>query len=162
MRRQAGGQGPVAAPKAPSVGRKPGSRLVPARGPERGPAAAEGPGAGGPACGRAGARNWVRIGGLAAGLGLLLSAVWTPATHAATPQAWAALFRTAQAACETASGLTQPKLVGAPVDFTTHVLVIVTGTWPQPHMKGASGRFACLFEKARGTAEAQEFPVPSR
>ena len=162
MRRQADGQGPVAAPKAPSVGHKPGRGLFPARGPERGPAAAEGPGAGGPACGRAGARNWMRTRGLAAGLGLLLSAAWTPATHAATPQAWSALFRTAQAACQTASGLTQARSTGAPVDFSTHVLVIVTGTWPQPHMKGASARFACLYDKARGTAEAQEAPLPPR
>jgi len=112
--------------------------------------------------GHACARNRLRLWGMAAALALLLSSAWTPSAHASTPQAWAALFRTAQAACQSASGLKQSKVVGAPVDFSTHVLVIVTGTWPQPHMKGASGRFACLFDKARGTAEAQEFPVPAR
>jgi hypothetical protein len=38
------------------------------------------------------------------------------------------------------------------------VLVIVDGTWPQPHMKNAHARFACLYDKRMRTAEAAELP----
>ena len=47
---------------------------------------------------------------------------------------------------------------GTPVDFADKVLVIVDGTWPQPHMKNAAARFACLYDKRARTAEAAELP----
>ena len=44
------------------------------------------------------------------------------------------------------------------VDFTDKVLVIVDGIWPQPHMKNAPARFACLYDKRARTAETAELP----
>ena len=38
----------------------------------------------------------------------------------------------------------------------TTVLVIVEGRWPQPHMNNAKARFACLYGKRSGRAEARE------
>jgi hypothetical protein len=47
---------------------------------------------------------------------------------------------------------------GKPVDFSDKVLVIVDGIWPQPHMKNAPARFACLYDKRSRTAEVAELP----
>src|SRR5690606_11346153 len=47
---------------------------------------------------------------------------------------------------------------GRPIDFTDRVLVLVKGRWPQPHMKGKTAVFACLYDKSTGAAEAQEVP----
>jgi len=77
--------------------------------------------------------------------------------HASSPDAWAELFKRASAACARASDLKKPR-TGTPVDFPDKVLVIVDGIWPQPHMKNAPARFACLYDKRSRTAEAAELP----
>ncbi|MEP9348278.1 hypothetical protein [Xanthobacter sp. KR7-225] len=80
---------------------------------------------------------------------------------ASTPEAWAQLFRAAEAACLAATGLAEARVEGAPVDFSAHVLVLVRGRWPQPHMTGAPpAAFACLYAKADGSAEAHERRLP--
>lgn len=89
--------------------------------------------------------------------GLMLAA--TPA-GASSPDAWAELFAKAQAACFKASGLKDTRAIGKPTDFSDRVLVLVSGRWPQPHMKNAKATFACLYGKAGGTAEAQELMTP--
>lgn len=94
---------------------------------------------------------------LAFAAGLMLAA--GPA-GASSPDAWAELFSKAQAACFKASGLKAPKTIGKPTDFSDRVLVLVSGRWPQPHMKNAKATFACLYGKASGTAEAQELMTP--
>jgi hypothetical protein len=77
---------------------------------------------------------------------------------ASSPAAWEALFRKAGEACVKASELKQAKVAGRPVDFQGSVLVIVDGRWPQPHMKDAPARFACLYGKKTGKAETRELP----
>lgn len=77
-------------------------------------------------------------------------------SHAATPEAWADLMKRASAACITASGLKNAK-AGKPADFSDKVVVPVDGRWPQPHMKNATARFACLYDKRARTAEAAEW-----
>lgn len=77
---------------------------------------------------------------------------------ASSPDAWDALFRKAGQACLRQSELKSAKVSGQPVDFSAAVLVIVEGRWPQPHMKDARARFACLYDKKTGRAEAQEWP----
>ncbi len=78
-----------------------------------------------------------------------------PPANAASPDAWAELFKAASTACVTASGLKEAK-AGKPVDFSDKVLVTVNGRWPQPHMKNAAAQFACLYDKTAKTAEASE------
>jgi hypothetical protein len=80
----------------------------------------------------------------------------TNPAQSSSNDAWAALFKTATTACQTASGLKDARAAGQPVDFTDRVLVVVTGRWPQPHMKNKQAKFACLYEKIGGKTEAAE------
>jgi hypothetical protein len=82
-------------------------------------------------------------------------AVTTTAAIASSPDKWAELMQRASAACSKASELKNVK-TGTPIDFSDKVLVIVDGTWPQPHMKNAPARFACLYDKRTQKAEAAE------
>ncbi len=102
-------------------------------------------------------RNTPRTVPLALAAGMMLAAA--PA-GASSPDAWTELFTKAQAACFKASGLKEPRAIGKPTDFSDRVLVLVSGRWPQPHMKNAKATFACLYGKAGGTAEAQELMNP--
>ncbi|MGE5267498.1 MAG: hypothetical protein ACM3L9_09060 [Deltaproteobacteria bacterium] len=79
----------------------------------------------------------------------------TTTAIAASPDKWTELMQRASAACMRASELKGAKS-SAPVDFTDKVLVMVDGVWPQPHMKNAPARFACLYDKRAQTAEANE------
>lgn len=74
---------------------------------------------------------------------------------ASSSDKWAELMQRASTACVKASELKKAK-AGIPVDFSDKVLVIVDGIWPQPHMKNAPARFACLFDKRTQKAEAVE------
>ena len=77
-------------------------------------------------------------------------------SNAATPEAWADLMKRASETCTTASGLKKAK-ASKLVDFSDKVLVAVDGNWPQPHLKNAAARFACLYDKRSQTAEAMEW-----
>ena len=90
-------------------------------------------------------------------LALGLIAAGAESARASSPDAWAELFKRASAACAKASELKKVR-TGKPVDFSDKVLVIVDGIWPQPHMKNAPARFACLYDKHARTAEAAELP----
>lgn len=76
---------------------------------------------------------------------------------ASSPKAWAELFARASKACIKASELIDAT-AGEPLDFQDKVLVMVDGRWPQSHMKNASARFACLYDKRSRRAEAREVP----
>ena len=78
-----------------------------------------------------------------------------PQGFASSPAEWSKLWQQASAACVKASELKKAK-AGPPVDFSDKVLVMVDGHWPQPHMKNAPARFACLYDKRSRTAEAHE------
>ncbi|OYX69685.1 MAG: hypothetical protein B7Y95_17485 [Rhizobiales bacterium 32-66-11] len=86
-----------------------------------------------------------------------LLALAAGSAHASSPAAWAELEGKARAACLAASGLAKARVEGAPVMFAAHVLVLVKGRWPQPHMKNQAATFACLYDSRAGTAEAQEW-----
>lgn len=88
---------------------------------------------------------------------ILAIAVIAVPVQASSPDAWTELFKRASAACEKASKLKKAK-AGTPVDFPDKVLVIVDGIWPQPHMKNAAARFACLYDKRTRTAVTAEVP----
>lgn len=74
---------------------------------------------------------------------------------ASSPDSWAELMKRASMACVQASALKSAK-TGTPIDFSDKVLVMVDGIWPQPHMKNAKTRFACLYDKRTRKAEANE------
>lgn len=102
-------------------------------------------------------------------LGLSLVAVALPA-RAASPQAWTAYGQQVVRACLAASGLRDPKPAGERVDLPgrndalTSVLLL-GGTYPQPHMAGRRGLELCLYDarsRQARVAEADRLMTPSR
>lgn len=77
---------------------------------------------------------------------------------ASTPDAWQALFATAGQRCLAASGLLEAKASAQPADFNDEVLMLVTGMWPQPHMKRAAAQMLCRYNKANGQVQLIELP----
>ncbi|PZF76903.1 hypothetical protein DK847_10605 [Aestuariivirga litoralis] len=88
---------------------------------------------------------------------LLALGLLAGSAQASSPDAWAELHKRAAAACLKTSDLKKAR-AGRPVDFEDKVLVIIDGLWPQPHMKNAPARFACLYDKRKRTAEVAELP----
>lgn len=77
---------------------------------------------------------------------------------ASNRDAWEAVDRASAAACIAAAGLQRPT-VSAPVRFGDASGVdarLVSGTWPQPHMKGREGTLLCLYDRRSKRAEVQE------
>ena len=78
--------------------------------------------------------------------------------NASTPASYAALDRRTSAACIIASGLANAT-VGPVTRFSDRFLMdvrTVTGTYPQPHMQGASATMLCLYNRNTRRAEAQQ------
>lgn len=76
--------------------------------------------------------------------------------HASSPDAWADLRKRSDKACIAKSQLKTARITGYVDTFETVTVSIVEGAWPQKHMKGAKAKFACVFDKRTGKAEAQE------
>ncbi|MCZ8187850.1 MAG: hypothetical protein O9308_15850 [Beijerinckiaceae bacterium] len=87
-----------------------------------------------------------------------LAFVGQPA-FAASDDAWKELWKKSEVACLKASRLNQAK-AQSPVDFEAAVLRVVTGRYPQPHMKNAAGTVYCLYDKKSGKAEIAEPSAP--
>ena len=100
---------------------------------------------------------------LAAGLagvgsvGVLLG-MGAPRARASSPDAWRAYDSEVRSACLKASRLLQPRVLGERIDVpaaevspTGVTLIIsallITGRFPQAHMRGQTGRELCLFEQ---------------
>lgn len=83
-----------------------------------------------------------------------------PATAlASAPADHKRLDQTSSKACLQAAGLKDGQ-VGAVTRFNDQSGVdarVVTGKWPQPHMKNARTSMLCLFDRRTGRAEVQEF-----
>lgn len=78
---------------------------------------------------------------------------------ASSPDAWAALERDASRACAAASGLRNPVVTGTTIRFDDTLGVdarLVSGTWPQPHMKGAQALMLCLYDRRARRAQVQD------
>ena len=91
-------------------------------------------------------------------LSALLASVFAAQLQASTPGAYAALDRQTSTACSAASGLRSTS-VGPVVRFSDRFLMdarTVTGTYPQSHMKGATGNMLCLYNRRTKRAEVQE------
>jgi heat shock protein HslJ len=94
----------------------------------------------------------------AAAAAMLLAA---PAT-AATPDAWAKLDKASEAACLKAANL-GTATVGPPIRYSDRTGIdarVVTGIWPQPHMKGAKAKMLCLYNRKNKRVEVQELAEP--
>lgn len=91
---------------------------------------------------------------------LLLSALSLLAAPAlaSSPAAWKAHDAKARDVCVAAVGLRDAR-ASAPVLFSDAVgrtALLVTGAWPQAHMKGRRGTVLCLYDRRSGKAEAAE------
>ena len=79
---------------------------------------------------------------------------------ASSPSSWSAHDKEVAESCSKASGLNNAVATGKPIVFDDRVGVtalLVTGRYPQPHMKNQPGRVLCLFD--RKTREANTTPV---
>ena len=94
---------------------------------------------------------------------LMLTALLAGAPLAAsTPAKYAKLDARSIRACATASGFKDAKL-GKPVRFSDTLLVdarVVSGIYPQRHMKGALGTMLCLYNRKTRSVEVQEIALP--
>ena len=76
---------------------------------------------------------------------------WTAPATAASPAAWSAHDKEVAATCIKASRLKTARAAGQPLVFddrTAMTALLVSGRYPQPHMKNRSGRELCLFNRA--------------
>ena len=100
------------------------------------------------------------------------AAVMAAAALASTPQAWNDFDAEVLKACVAASSLTNPHAAGQRVDFddaTGYSALLLSGHYPQPHMKNQPGRELCLFDRRTRTAVVSDAdgilrgksPVPS-
>jgi hypothetical protein len=82
----------------------------------------------------------------------------TPAA-ASSPSAWSALESDAAKACAAASGLRNPVVSATTIRYDDTLGVdarLVSGTWPQPHMKGAQALMLCLYDRRARRAQVQD------
>ncbi len=77
---------------------------------------------------------------------------------ASTPEAWKLMQRQAERACLKASALARPRVSNMVVfdDATGVAAMLVTGTYPQAHMKGAIGTHLCLYNRKAKKAAIEE------
>ena len=102
------------------------------------------------------AHRWLKIPALAI-LALLLGDILAGhIVRAASEEAWDALVREAGAACQIASDLEQPRVVWSNPAYEHQAALLITGKWPQTHMKGKQGYMLCLFDKQTAKVEIQE------
>lgn len=90
-------------------------------------------------------------------LGLAASLV-AGAASASTPAAWKAGEAQARRTCLAASGLKQARATSGVLfsDDLGRTALLVSGRWPQAHMKGRAGVMLCLFDRRTGRAEVAE------
>ena len=103
------------------------------------------------------------LGGLAFGLSLSLLGINLEQASASSPQAWANYGQEVQRACLAASRLRQPRPAGDRLDLPAPAtasnatsglvsVLLLRGTYPQPHMAGRSGLELCIYDASRRQA----------
>ena len=78
--------------------------------------------------------------------------------RASSPDAWAELDAKSAKACIAASGLAKTK-ISASMHFSDEAgydVRIVSGIYPQKHMKGATGKMLCLYGRTTKSVEVIE------
>ncbi len=79
--------------------------------------------------------------------------------RAASPAAWSEHDKEVAAACVKASTLKDAQPVGRPMAYDDRVgmtVLLLTGRYPQPHMKNRLGRELCLFDRETREAAVTE------
>jgi hypothetical protein len=87
---------------------------------------------------------------------LALAVVLAAPAAASTPAEYAKLDRETARACIAASAFRNAAIAPAALRFSDRTGVDarwVSGTYPQPHMKGAKGVALCLYDRRRKVAE---------
>ena len=102
------------------------------------------------------AYRWLKFPVLAVTAVLLGDLLASQIVRAASEEAWDALVREASAACQMASDLEQPRVVWTNPAYEHQAALLITGKWPQTHMKGKQGYMLCLFDKQTAKVEIQE------
>ena len=101
--------------------------------------------------------------GLALGLALGLVSSSLDRAWGSSPQAWASYGQEVQRACLSASRLRQPRPAGDRLDLPAPAttapsspgllsVLLLRGTYPQPHMAGRSGLELCVYDASRRQA----------
>ncbi|RDV07279.1 META domain-containing protein [Sphingorhabdus pulchriflava] len=103
-------------------------------------------------------RNLIPLAGVA-----IACAIATP-VNASTSKSWMQVDKASRAACLKAASLNDA-VTGPPIRYSDRLLIdarVVTGTWPQPHMKGAKAKMLCLYHRRSKRVEVQElaYPIP--
>jgi hypothetical protein len=82
----------------------------------------------------------------------------TGGAAASSDAAWAALDKASAKACLTASGFLKAKVAPSThfSDAFGYDARMVSGTYPQKHMKGATGQMLCLYARKTKQVEVQE------
>lgn len=80
-------------------------------------------------------------------------------THAATPEAWTEHKKAVLTSCMKASQLKQSRPASGLIEYSDQLgltAVLLSGRYPQPHMKNQSGRELCLYDKKSRAAFVSE------
>jgi len=89
-----------------------------------------------------------------------IAVLLSPATQAATSQAWAAHDKTLLAKCLQASQLDNAHAAGSPAlfdDSIGYTALLLKGTYPQKFMNKRSGTELCLYQRATQKAVTSEW-----
>lgn len=90
---------------------------------------------------------------------MLLMAALTGPALASSPAAWSAHDKEVAARCAKASGLKNAQPAGRPMVFDDSVgmtALLVSGRYPQRHMKNRPARVLCLFDRKSRDAVVTE------
>ena len=89
---------------------------------------------------------------------MLLVLTIAPLAHASSPDAWAQLDAESAKACIAASGFAKAKVSPSThfSDAAGYDVRMVSGIYPQKHMKGAAGKMLCLYGRKSKLVEVQE------
>ncbi len=91
--------------------------------------------------------------------GLMAAAALTGAALASSPAAWSAHDRGVAARCVKASGLNKARPAGRPMAYDDSVgmtALLVSGRYPQRHLKNRPARVLCLFDREKHQAVVTE------
>lgn len=82
----------------------------------------------------------------------------TTTVLASSDEAWKALDKASAKSCIAAAGFLNGKISPATrfSDGVGYDTLIVSGTFPQKHMKGAKGQMLCLYNRKTKQVEVQE------
>ncbi len=83
-------------------------------------------------------------------------AIVSGSLSASSTDEWNKLQMNTRKSCLAKSELKNSKVIGGPIMFSHAVLYRVSGTWPQPHMKGKSAEIYCLHPFPQGEPEISQ------